>query len=133
MTADMTEDLTDDEGMDPTANLPAADLPAADLPEADGGGDEAVDVRVERILQHVDDSLQEPDALQATVGAAGGDLMLMQYRLRQALDETLQETPASLTAIAEALPALNIFLKLSQQAGQFVQLALKIKAAKGGS
>ena len=106
---------------------------AAELPAADNGDDGAAEVRVERILQHVDDSLQEPDALQATVGAAGGDLLLMQYRLRQALDETLQETPASLTAIAQALPALNTFMKLSQQVGQFVQLSLKIKAAKGGS
>jgi hypothetical protein len=111
---------------------PAAELPAADGGD-DGGNDDAAEARVERILQHVADSLQEPDALQAAVGAAGGDLLLMQYRLRQALDETLQATPASLTAIAQALPALNTFLKLSQQVGQFVQLSLKIKAAKGGS
>lgn len=108
-------------------------MPAVELPETDGGVDDAADVRVERILQHVDDSLREEDALQATVGAAGGDLMLMQYRLRQALDETLQETPDSLTAIAEVMPALNTFMKLSQQVGQFVQLSLKIKTAKAAS
>lgn len=118
--------MADDELTDPTVDLPAADSDHAD-------GDDAVDVRVERIEQLVDDSLQEPDALQATVGAASGDLLLMQYRLRQALDDSLQGTPDSLTAIAEALPALNTYLKLSQQVGQYVQLSLKIKSAKGGS
>ena len=108
-------------------------MPAVELPETDGCVDDAADVRVERILQHVDDSLREEDALQATVGAAGGDLMLMQYRLRQALDETLQETPDSLTAIAEVMPALNTFMKLSQQVNQYVQLSIKIKTAKGAS
>ena len=107
--------------------------PAVELPEADYEVDDAADVRVDRILEHVDDSLKEEDALQATVGAASGDLMLMQYRLRQALDETLQETPDSLTAIAEVMPALNTFMKLSQQVGQFVQLSLKIKTAKAAS
>jgi hypothetical protein len=105
--------------------------PTADLPAADGGGDDAADVRVQRILQHVADSLQEPDALQAAVGAAAGDLLLLQYRLRHMLEETLQETPDSLTAIAEVQPALTTYMKLSQQVGQYVQLALKIKAAKG--
>lgn len=108
-------------------------MPAVELPETNGCIDDTADVRFERILQHVDDSLREEDALQATVGAAGGDLMLMQYRLRQALDETLQETPDSLTAIAEVMPALNTFMKLSQQVGQFVQLSLKIKSAKAAS
>jgi hypothetical protein len=112
--------MADDELMDPTVDLPDAD------------GDHVADVRVARIEQLVDDSLQEPDALQAAVGAASGDLLLMQYRLRQALDDSLQETPDSLTAITEALPALNTYLKLSQQVGQYVQLSLKIKSAKGG-
>ncbi|MBN8628864.1 MAG: hypothetical protein J0M17_25605, partial [Planctomycetes bacterium] len=80
-----------------------------------------------------DDSLKQADALEATVGAAGGDLMLMQYRLRQALDEALQETPDSLSAIAEVMPAMHTFLKLSQQVGQFVQLSLKIKTAKNSN
>lgn len=106
---------------------------ATDLPDTDGGVDDAADVRVERILEHVDDSLKEEDALQAAVGAASGDLMLMQYRVHQALEEALQETPDSLTAITEVLPAMNTFMRLSQQVGQFIQLSLKIKAAKGGS
>jgi len=115
--------MTDDEPM----------APATDLSVTDGGQDDAGDVRVERILEHVDDSLREEDALQAAVGAASGDLMLMQYRVHQALEEALRETPDSLTAIAEVLPAMNTFMKLSQQVGQFVQLSLKIKAAKGAS
>jgi hypothetical protein len=103
------------------------------------GGDDlhdttsAGDVRVERIREHVDDSLKQSDALEATVGAASGDLMLMQYRLRQALDDALEETPNSLAAIAEVMPAMNTFLKLSQQVGQFVQLSLKIKTAKNSN
>jgi len=106
-------------------------MTATDLSGTDGGDDDAADVRVQRILEHVNDSLSEEDALQAALGAASGDLMLMQYRVRQALEEALRETPDSLTAIAEVLPAMNTFMKLSQQVGQFVQLSLKIKAAKG--
>jgi hypothetical protein len=105
--------------------------PATDIPETADGVLDPADARVERILEYVDDSLKENDALEATVGAAGGDLMLMQYRLRQLLDETLQGTPDSLSAIAEVMPALNTYMKLSQQVGQFVQLSLKIKSAKG--
>lgn len=107
--------------------------PATDIPETADGVNEPADARVERILEYVDDSLKENDALQATVGAAGGDLMLMLYRVRQALDETLAETPDSLTSIAEVIPALNTYMKLNQQVGQFVQLSLKIKSAKGAS
>jgi hypothetical protein len=106
-------------------------VPATDIPEAADGINEPADARVERILEYVDDSLKEQDSLQATVGAAGGDLMLMQYRLRQLLDETLQGTPDSLTAITEVMPAMNTYMKLSQQVGQYVQLSLKIKSAKG--
>ena len=93
----------------------------------------AGDMRVERIREHVDDSLKQADALEATVGAASGDLLLMQYRLRQALDDALEETPNSLAAISEVMPAMNTFLKLSQQVGQFVQLSLKIKTAKNSN
>lgn len=93
----------------------------------------ASDVRVERILEHVDDALKQEDALQAIIGAASGDLMLLKYRLSQALDEALQEPPDSLSAIAEVMPAMNAFLKVSQQAGQFMQLSLKIKTAKNAS
>jgi hypothetical protein len=113
--------------MDDNESLP----PATDIPETAGGINEPADARVERILEYVDDSLKENDALQATIGAAGGDLMLMLYRVRQALDETLTETPNSLTAIAEVMPAMNTYMKLSQQVGQYVQLSLKIKSAKG--
>lgn len=107
--------------------------PATDLPETTDGMNDAADVRVERIMEYVDDSLKEEDALQAMVGAVCGDLMLMQYRMRQALDETLQDKPDSLTAIAEVMPAMNTFMKLGHQVGQFVQLNLKIKGAKDGS
>jgi hypothetical protein len=106
---------------------------AGDRPDAGGEESDSNDVRVERILEHVDDSLQLEDALQATVGAAGGDLMLMQYRLRQVLEEMFQQTPDSLTALAEVIPALNTFMKVSQQVDRFIQLSLKIKAAKGES
>jgi len=104
-----------------------------DLPLASLANEEMVDVRVERILEHVDESLKLEDALQAAVGAASGDLFLMQYRVRQALEETLQCTPDSVTAIAEVVPVIATFLKLSQQADRYVQLAIKIKTAKDKS
>lgn len=107
--------------------------PATDLHETNNDVNDATDVRIERIMEYVDDSLKKDDALQAMVGAVCGDLMLMQYRMRQAIDETLQVPPDSLTAIAEVMPAMNTFMKLGQQVGQFVQLNLKIKGAKDGS
>jgi hypothetical protein len=108
-------------------------IAADDSAEAGGEESDPTDGRVERILEHVDDSLRLDDPLQATVGAASGDLMLMQYRLRQVLDEVLQQTPDTLTALAEVMPALNTYMKVSQQVDRFIQLSLKIQAAKGAS
>lgn len=89
------------------------------------------DLRVERILEHIDNSVQQEDALQAAVGAAGADLMMIQYRMAQAIDEALRTAPDALTATAEILPSFNVYTKLSQQVGQFVQLSLKLKTENG--
>jgi hypothetical protein len=67
------------------------------------------------------------------VGAASDDLLLMQYRFRQTLDQILQQPPDSLTALAEVMPSVNTFIKLSQQIDRCVQLSLKIKTAKNAS
>jgi hypothetical protein len=108
-------------------------MAANDSVEAESEEGDSTDERVERILAHVDDSLGLDDPLQASVGAASGDLMLMQYRLCQMLDEMLQQPPDTLTALAEVMPAFNTYMKVSQQVDRFIQLSLKIKTAKGAS
>lgn len=91
---------------------------------------EPTDLRVERIAEHIASSLQEPEPLVAAIGAASGDLLLLHYRLGQALDECLAHDPDLLAALGELLPALNTFAKVGQQADRFLQLALKIQAAQ---
>lgn len=110
--------------MDGNANLPGAD----DLPAATSEDEASPEVRVERIEQLIEDAVNLADPVQACMGAASGDLMLMQYRLCQAIDEKLQQLADSEAALFEVLPAVNTVTKLSQQVERYQQLGLKLKA-----
>jgi len=86
--------------------------------------------RVDRITEHIDQALQQANPVVATIGAASGDLLLLHYRLGQALNERLADGPDLLASLSEIIPTLSIYAKIGQQADRFTQLALKIQMAQ---
>ena len=107
-----------------------AHVPPDDGLDAAPSSDEAfVDARIEKIQQHIENCMQLEDPLQACTGAAGGDLMKLQFRVSQQIDQMLQETPDGMATLNDLLPAINTVTKLSKQVERFNQLSCKLKAA----
>lgn len=92
--------------------------------------DEASDVRTRRLAEYMASSLTEDDPLAANLGAVNGDLMLLAYRMRQALDGLFDEPPESVQELQAAMPGLEGYLKVTKQIDRFSQLAVKLAAAK---
>ena len=85
------------------------------------------DLRMEKILEYLGNSLAVPNAMQASLGAVNADLLVLSYRLTRAIDEQLEPGPAGLAAFGDVMPAIEVLLKLSKQVDRYSNLDLKLQ------
>jgi hypothetical protein len=90
----MNEHEASMEAKTPKEMSPEETAPVVDSPEASKG--EIPDVRLKRIQDYLGDALGKANTLKAMVGATNIDLMLIGYRLKQAIEEPLSAEPNSL-------------------------------------
>ena len=81
-----------DDNMAAHAGDPAGPLSAVTVVAATA---EHTDRRKQRILEYIEESLAKSDATQANIGAINGDLMLVAYRIQQAVLESMPPGPAA--------------------------------------
>ena len=72
-------------------------------------------------------SLDDPDPLQANIGAASSDLMAMALRLKRLIDKDLSDDPNQSGRLKKILPALEIYLKVNRQVDRYVQLDRRLR------
>jgi len=99
----------------------AAGETTADMPMGD---------RLQRITDYLESSLGKPDALQATIGAANSDLMLVGFRLNEAVQAALNSRPAALSEFGKLMPAVESLLKVYKQVERFTQLEVRFGKAE---
>jgi hypothetical protein len=88
----------------------------------------SADPRLQRIADYRAESLRNPNALLANLGAANSDLMLAQFYMTQMLNSALASMPRTLSA--EVIrPTLDQILRVAKQTGSYAQLEVKIKFA----
>lgn len=92
---------------------------------------DAENIRQQRIVDYVTESLAKNDLLEANLGAVNGDLMLIAYRLQAVLGDVLQRPPESLVELSELMPAIDGYLRVTKQVERYSQLALKMKRGDG--
>jgi hypothetical protein len=100
------------------------------LPTAKADDAQGRDVRMQRLTDHMADSLAKDDPFAANLGAVNGDLMLIEYRMRQSLDVLLKEAPRSPEEFQAAMPGVDAYLRVVKQIDRFSQLALKLDSAR---
>jgi hypothetical protein len=93
--------------------------------------DEQSEVRRQKITDYVGESLKKSDLLEANLGAVNGDLMSLASRFRGALEEVLERSPESLAEMAEFMPTIDVYLRVTKQVERYSQLALKLKRENG--
>jgi hypothetical protein len=103
--------------------------PAAVTEAACGAEDDPHDRRYQRIIDYHNTALAIEDPLAANVGAVNADLMLMTYRLKQAIGEAMDVTPTALEEFEKLMPAVDSFLRISRQVERFAKLNLQLAAA----
>ena len=100
--------------------------PGADAPTAES--QDTRRLRLKRVRQYLAESLAKPDALQANLGAAVGDLMEIAYRLKEAIDAVLQKEGGSLEQFDRLMPAIDKYLRLTRQADRFARLGRQLES-----
>jgi hypothetical protein len=87
--------------------------------------------RLQRIRDYRQQALGQKDALTANLGAVASDLMLLQYRLSQALNGALAQTDSVMEDFAEWSPALQACLQLTRQIDRLANLDQRLGAKPG--
>ena len=106
------------------------DAARADAPPPDRGGAGRTDVRLQRIMDYVKEASEKRDALDATLGAVNGDLLLIARRLRQELDDFLNRPSESAEELLLAQSFFDQHLRVAKQIDRFAQLDIKLRAAR---
>ena len=102
---------------------PAASTAAP--PAGDGA-----DPRLQRIMDYLREALARDSALEANLGAVNSDLLMMGYRLKQAIDEAMAATPAALEQFQRLMPAIDSYLRLTKQIDRLAQLSLRLASPR---
>ena len=68
------------------------------------------------------ESLQHADTLQANLGATSSDLMLMGYRLKEAIEKALADASNPIRRFDQLMPAIEGYLKVTRQIDRLAQL-----------
>jgi hypothetical protein len=93
----------------------------------------AADRRAKRIEEFMRNSLQEPDAFQATIRAATADLMDIGYRLAAAVKAAGDNATIGSAEYEDVSPAINNLLLVNRQITRFAHLDLQWTRANGAN
>jgi hypothetical protein len=102
----------------------------ADLATATASLEDAPDLRLQRILDHLHEALAAESPLAANLGAVNSDLMLMGYRLQQVIEAAMAATPVGLDQFELLMPAISNYLRIIKQIDRLAQLSLRLAAAQ---
>jgi hypothetical protein len=114
--------------------------PSADrLPEAIGGGgasdvgpgkttDSVARRRRERIREHLDQALSDPDPTSAALGCVTADLLTVSTRLGCAILKDSGRHSIDLDDVDQQLPAVNLLIRTTKQVAQIEQLRIQLRA-----
>lgn len=89
---------------------------------ADSSSPGMVDARLQRIMEYLDEALNKKNPLEANLGAANSDLLLIGYRLKNTIDMALADPPEGLSQVEELMPAINTYLRIIKQIERLAQL-----------
>jgi hypothetical protein len=88
------------------------------------------DVRLQRIIEYLQDSLADSDPLDANLGTVNADLFLMAHRLMQGMGDVLASRPDSLEEFDLVHQSLDHYLRVTKQIDRFTQLLERRKRAQ---
>ena len=112
-----------------------SDVLTEDSSQRPCGETDGDDVRLQRIIEYMRDSLADSDPLDANLGTVNADLFLMAHRLMQGMGDVLESRPDSLEEFDLVHQSLDHYLRVTKQIDRFTQLIEKRKRAQkeGGS
>ncbi|NQU21149.1 MAG: hypothetical protein HQ567_07685 [Candidatus Nealsonbacteria bacterium] len=87
-------------------------------------------LRLEKIREYLVESLEQGDALQANLGATSSDLMLMGFRLKEAIEKAMADSSAPLARFEQLMPAIEGYLKVTRQIDRLAQLDRRLTDAR---
>jgi len=102
--------------------------PASAEPESEASTTPS-DIRLQRITDYLEEALAKASPLEANLGATNADLQLIAYRMKQALEEALQQGPATIADLEELERTLEQYIKITKQIDRFTQAAMKLAAS----
>lgn len=88
--------------------------------------------RLARIHEYLVDALEQVDALQANLGAASSDLMLLGFRMKDAIETALRDASNPLGQFNELMPAIESYLKVVRQIDRLAQLDRRLTETRVG-
>ncbi len=106
------------------------DVLTEDSSQRPGGETDVDDVRLQRIIEYMRDSLADSDPLDANLGTVNADLFLMAHRLMQGMGDVLESRPDSLEEFDLVHQSLDHYLRVTKQIDHFTQLIEKRKRAQ---
>ena len=78
--------------------------------------------RGERLREYLESCLDDPDPLQANIGAAASEMSDVASRLKQLLDEVLSEPTDALHRLDKYSSVFDMYLRCTRQAERYMQL-----------
>lgn len=106
------------------------DVLTEDISQTPCGETDDDDVRLQRIIEYMRDSLANSDPLDANLGTVNADLFLMAHRLMQGMGDVLESRPDSLEEFDLAHQSLDHYLRVTKQIDRFTQLIERRKRAQ---
>ena len=85
--------------------------------------------RAKRLRDYLEECLDDPDPLQANVGAAASELSDVAARLKLLVDEILSSPTDALRCLEKYSPVFDMYLKCMRQAERYMQLDRRLAAA----
>lgn len=87
-------------------------------------------LRLEKIHAYLVESLEQADTLQANLGATTSDLMLMGFRLKEAIEKAMADAATPLAQFEQLMPAIEGYLKVTRQIDRLAQLDRRVTDAR---
>ena len=120
MTSEVTETVAN-------GTTPAEAVPANE-PEAKSNAAGLTAMRLEKVDDHLRESLDKTDTLEANLGVVSADLMRMACRLTDAIEETLSKT--SLDHFQKLVPAIDAYLRVARQIDRLAMLDRRLTSSR---
>lgn len=120
MTSEVTETVA-------VGTTPAETAPANE-PEAKSKAAGLTAKRLEKVDDHLRESLDKADSLEANLGVVSADLMRMACRLTVAIEESLGKR--SLEQIDKLVPTIDAYLRIARQIDRLAMLDRRLTSSR---